>query len=69
MNIISDERPIVRLYTAQDSSFAVGNFGVTIIKPYTENGEMALILWFEIYKGDEVVARVNGRYVESVHYQ
>jgi hypothetical protein len=39
------------------------------IEPYYENGEMAEVLWFAIIKGKQIIARVNGKFVQRVVYK
>jgi hypothetical protein len=37
----------------------VGKNGVTEIRPIFKNGEIALIQWFQIIKGDTVIAEIK----------
>ena len=34
-----------------------------------ETGEMSYVPWFEVWKGDQLFARVNASYVSEVFYQ
>jgi len=65
---LKDHRPILKLVYPGGDFWAVGNFGITAIEPYTEPGEMADVLWFRIRKGKSLHARVQGKYVMEVIY-
>lgn len=70
MRIIDDPRPITRLFQANDAGWHVGGAcGTTKIVAYEEYGQMAPVTWFEIWKGDVIVSRVNGASVEVVRYE
>ncbi len=67
-----DTRPIVFIETPDSHSHAwhrVGENGVTRISVFDENGEMAHVPWFEVWKGNALYARVNAKYVCEVRYQ
>jgi len=66
-----DARPIKSLHwhDAEGSCVVVGSNGVTAIRHYYENGQLAGVPWFAIYFGDEIGSRVNGMYVDSVVYE
>jgi hypothetical protein len=67
--ILVDPRPIEALWAVGgDVVGRVGNQGLTHITPYEENGQMAPVLWFELYAGDRCSARVNAKYVAIVEY-
>ena len=71
--IIKDNRPITSLvidYNQRAHVFQhyVGSNGVTKIEPYNEFGGPEWVLWFAIYVGEEIVWRVNSRYVVEVGY-
>ncbi len=40
-------------------TYEVGKNGVTEIKPEIKNGEMALVQYYEIWKGDKLVADMH----------
>lgn len=68
--IFDDKRPIHKIVYA-DRSFDIwtkGVNGVTEIEAYAENGEMAPVIWFKIWMGDHLYARVNGKHIETVYY-
>jgi len=48
--------------------FVVGTNGVTKVEGYNEFGGPDYVLWFAVYIGEDVVWRVNGRYVVEVGY-
>lgn len=58
--IVEDTRPIK--YLSDDENqfdiFCVGREGVTKIVPYHENGQMAPVVWFAIYKEDFLWQRI-----------
>lgn len=63
-----DTRPIYGL-TLQIASHWIGSDGVTRISAVDENGEMAHVPWFEVWRGDKLYARVNAAHVNEVYYQ
>lgn len=46
----------------------VGENGVTSIAEEAVYGEMAMVPWFRIQKGDQAVEMVNAAHVETVEY-
>jgi hypothetical protein len=66
-----DTRPIVSIILDADyqTTHNVGRYGVTKISVVDENGEMAHVPWFEVWKDDALYARVNSKYVSEVLYQ
>ena len=46
-----------------------GANGVTKIVPYDENGEMATVTWFAVWKGEHLHSRLRAGAMESVVYQ
>jgi len=67
------DRPISNLaidynQRVHDWQPCVGKDGVTKIERSWENGEMAMVPWFDICVGDEVIWRVNGKYVVEIGY-
>jgi hypothetical protein len=71
--ITKDERTISGLVIddnqrAYDWNPTVGNNGITKIVAYDEAGEMAYVPWFAIYADDNLVRRVNGKYVVEISY-
>jgi len=43
-------------------------FDITKIVPYYENGEMAAVVWFALYRNDKIIGRINGRHVIEIKY-
>ena len=69
--IFNDERPIQSITQAIDKrlyAWEIGQCGVTLIEPYREDHGTDSVLWFRIWKGDILTARVNGKYIDNVHY-
>jgi len=67
--IYEDERSIRKIVYARCSNAWIrGMDGVTKIESYYENGEMAHVVWFKIWQGDHLMARVNGKHIETVFY-
>lgn len=62
-----DQRPIMAA-TGERGIFCVGEFGVTKITPYDENGEMSHVPWLAIWKGDVVTLRCAARDM-TISYQ
>lgn len=54
-----DEVILRSLDSADDTSFKVGRNGITEIKQYFENGQMAAVPWFAIYKGENIFTRMD----------
>ena len=70
---LKDERPITSLVIdeaqrAHEQNINIGWHGVTKIEPYNEFAGPDYVLWFAIYVGEEIVWRINGRYVVEVGY-
>lgn len=71
--IIDEQREISSLvidYNQQAHRFQhiVGSNGVTKIEGYNEFAGPEYVLWFAIYVGEEIIWRVNGKYVVEVGY-
>ena len=71
--LIDDPRPIHWAESASsrcqgELGAAVGGDGVTRIVPYEENGQMAPVTWLAVYKGDEIVARLNAAEMAKIQY-
>ena len=68
--MMDDKRPIQGLFfdDAQGTQLVVGSDGVTKIEVYGENGEMALVPWFSVYRGEVISVRVNAARIGSVAY-
>lgn len=61
--IIEDEREITYVSNHDGTAeWNVGRNGITSIRPYNENGDMAPIVWLAVYRGDEILARVRADY-------
>ena len=67
--IMEDEREISDITGIGDMWHSAGRFGVEKILPYHENGEMALHVWFAVYKDGKIWARVNSSHVADVMYK
>jgi len=70
---LKDNRPVTSLVIdeaqrVREWHVRVGSNGVTKIEPYNEFAGPDWFLWFAIYVGEEIVWRVNGRYVVEVGY-
>ena len=68
--IENDKRPIQMVWSVgpEELGATVGQSGVTRIEPYQENGQMAAVTWFAVYKGDFLAARLNGAYMAEINY-
>lgn len=70
--IMYDKRPIQMVWSvgSEDEMIGatVGRGGVTRIEPYNENGQMAAVTWFAVYKGDFLTARLNGACMAEITY-
>jgi hypothetical protein len=71
--IIDEKREISSLVIdeaqrVQDHTPTVGSKGVTKIEPYNEFAGPEYVLWFAIYVGEEIVRRINARYVVEAEY-
>ena len=66
-----DTRAISSLFIAGDyqRSYTVGRYDITKISAVDEVGNGAYVPWFEVWKGDQLFARVNASYVSEVFYQ
>lgn len=70
MSIIEDKREIQDLYICDPlGAIEVGELGVTAIRVYGQGALHCDTPWFAIYKGEELIRRINGFYVISVRYR
>lgn len=72
-NIIEDKREIERIEIfTQDArdmvSYSTRDTPAIKIIPYYESVEMAGVIWFAIEREGEVIARINGKYVQVIEY-
>lgn len=73
-NIVEDKRPIEYICgdrggEALYHSTTSHGSPVTAIVPYSEDGEMAPVIWFAIYTGGDLPSqRVQGKFVETITY-
>lgn len=70
MTLQHDEREIASIHIGpeQIEGYVVGHNGVTRISVYMELGQMAMVPWFNVWSGDEVICRVNAAFVSTVEY-
>ena len=66
-NIRDFDRQIKGIITSCNSYF-VGGDKVTSIKRYEENGQESFVAWYAVYRGSEIVARINGAHVIEVQH-
>ncbi len=68
---IKETRIIDSIFFPYEDSYRVGSNGVTAIKPYYEvlDSEPYTQVWVAVYQGNEIFARVNMKYVETIVYQ
>ena len=67
--MIRHNKPIDSVCYPDDSAITVGILGVTAIEPYYENGEMAGVVWFNIWKGEFLWQKINSKHVAVVAYK
>ena len=74
-DIINDKRPILSLWWSMgegDDGFCCkegsGLKNCDSIEPYCEDGQMAPVVWFRIFRNGEVIARINAAHVRQVGY-
>ena len=65
---IDDKRPIKRIHFPDGGSIGVNRQCIEKIEPYHENGQMAPILWFAIYKKGKIFQRLNSAHIEGIEY-
>lgn len=73
-NLLNDGRPIESAWTHMavedgDLGATVGHNGVTKIVPYTENGQMAAVVWLAVYAGDTIWKRLNAAHMAEITYK
>jgi hypothetical protein len=56
--IIEDDREIKTIFKDW-FLIKVGENGVTKIVPYQESGQMSMVTWFAVYKGDFLQTRID----------
>lgn len=65
-----DTRPIYSVVLSGPvMGHQVGKDDCTRISAVDENGEMAHVPWFEVWRGDALYCRVNAAHVAEVYYQ
>ena len=67
--ILSDVREIESIWFNQKAYIAIDEDDVTKIEAYGEPGEMSMVPWFRILKGDFLYARVNSKMIDTVVYK
>lgn len=58
-SMLQDDRPIVDIVHPNGNMFIVGIFGITKIEIYAEPGQMGVVPWAAIWKGDWLSDRVD----------
>jgi hypothetical protein len=48
--------------------YRVGKDGITAIEPIDVNGQMAYVPWFNVWRGQTLVCKVNAAHVHIVEY-
>ena len=71
--LIDDPRPIKSAWAHTvlegcDVGAEVGYQGTTRIVPYEEVGQMALLPWLAVYKGDHLASRLNAAEMAEIRY-
>ncbi len=71
--IIDDTRPIQSARAeSSEIGFRVGfpkQNPVTSIEPYPEMTDMGFVAWLGVWKGDQLVARLNGAKMAEIRYE
>lgn len=67
--MLSKDTRLIYALVLEGVSYWVGSDNVTRISAVDENGEMAHVPWFEVWRGEKLHARVNAAYVSEVYYQ
>ena len=65
-SILKDKRPIKRLYTNSNDDIrcTAGEYGITKIVPYEENGWGTPVTWLAVYRGETISFRIIASAVE-----
>ena len=68
--IWDDSREIKKILFDDESCLGISENegGYEKIVPYSENGEMASVVWFAVFKDGKISQRINSKYVFSVIY-
>lgn len=72
--IMDDPREINSAWVDEEGGATVGHGGVTSIKPYEETvvgritGEPVAVLWLAVFKGEEIVKRLNATFITDITY-
>lgn len=67
-NMLNDNREIKEIWWEPDGAIQVGRNNITKIRCYGEPGQGAYIPWFEIWKEDKLINRINGALICGVTY-
>jgi len=65
---LSSRRRIKSIYTVNANSYTVGNSNVEKITAVEKSGDMAYIIWYQIWVDKEVIREINSLHVEDVEY-
>lgn len=68
LNMVGDNREIQSISFPDESNINIKQGEVDRITAYQENGNMAPVIWFAIYRNGAIDQRINAVYVESVNY-
>ena len=67
-SVLDDTREIKSVWWHPGGAFAVGSCRVTKIEAYREAGQGGYVPWFAVWKGDDLLCRVNGAVIAGVEY-
>jgi hypothetical protein len=67
MNSLLDDKRKIELIEVAGGDVYYSEKGKIV--PYREAGEMGYVPWFEIWEGNNLKSRINGRFVVAVMYE
>jgi hypothetical protein len=69
--LVDDEREIESIWFPGDTggSYSVGRGDIEKIVTYYENGQMAMVPWFAVFRNGKLSQRINAATVMTVNYK
>jgi len=55
-------------YNQGQGGYGVGHSGVTEIREIQKTGNGAMVAWYQVYKGEDLICELNSTLMESVYY-
>jgi hypothetical protein len=67
-DLTKESRSVYGLAMGEGVGYQVGKGGITAIQPIDVTGQMAYVPWFNVWRGQTLVCKVNAAHVHIVEY-